>query len=468
MTILNFQEHINESTLKNGELYFRKGKVTELYDENGEWSANVQGREKYAVYVTLEGKYIAHTSCECRAFSHADHCKHVVALLHAIMEEQYRPAWNNTHPDAYVLSLVNKMSVEDLRLFLFSELQYPITAKEFLNFAETTIENEAVIKHILAINTSFTHADNTGDYANDSGYRAVKPAHRLLTKARQAFKAGEMTVALDMLFAIISKGPAFDNEAYEEDNGYYYTIIGPAFVLLDEICTHAELDEYNIRRVTRRAWDGMISQQYDLELYDVHWLDILIRHGWNIEEKKEKLLEILDTIIEFSKENKTSSTVLRLMDAREHVIKGTGKVEKKLVSPSRLDGSTEGGLKPLPVTQNKVTPKAAPKKPAVISEKRAVYLKTKTALLEALDQQKADRQSPTYKALQKELIRLMQQSSDVLDLRETARNFYEQTGDTFFYEAMKDTYIASEWNELLRRQQKTKREGPGIIRKMNE
>lgn len=272
MTILNFQEHIDESTLKNGELYFRKGKVTELYDENGEWSANVQGREKYAVYVTLEGKYIAHTSCECRAFSHADHCKHVVALLHAIMEEQYRPAWNNTHPDAYVLSLVNKMSVEDLRLFLLSELQYPITAKEFLNFAETTIESEAVIKHIEVINASFKNLDNTGDYANDPGYRAVKPAHRLLIKAKQAYKAGEITLALDMLFAIISKGPAFDNETYEEENGYYYTIIDPAFVLVDEICTHAELDEYNIRRVTRRSWEGLKSQQYDMALYDLHWL----------------------------------------------------------------------------------------------------------------------------------------------------------------------------------------------------
>lgn len=458
MTILNFQQHINESTLKNGDLYFRKGKVSEVYDENGEWTAMVKGQEEYNVNITLEGKYIAHTYCECRAFNHADHCKHVVALLYAMMEEKCQPVWNNTHPDAYVLSLVNKMSVDDMRLFLYNELQIPIAAKEFLNFAEMTIESEAVIKHIEVINASFKNLDNIGDKANDPGYRAVKPAHGLLSKAKQAYKAGEITLALDMLFAIISKGPAFDNETYGEENGYYYTIIDPAFVLVDEICTQAELDEYNRRRVTRRAWEGLISLQYDMELYDLHWLDILVRHGWFTEEEKQKLLERLDIIIEHAEENKMSSNVHRLITAKEDIINGTGKVEKKLVSSSQ----------PLPATTKKVTPKAVANKPEVISEKKAVYLKTKTALLEALDQHKTDAQSPTYKALQKELVRLMQQSSDVLELRETSRNFYEQTGDTFFYEAMKDTYVASDWNELLKEQQKGKRGGTAIIRKMNE
>ncbi len=206
MAILNFQEHIDVATQKKGEDYFRKERVTEVAQSKGKWSAYVQGREEYPVYVTLEGKFIAHTYCERRAFNHIDHCKHVVALLYAILEQDYRPSWNETHPDPYVISLLNGKSSENLQLFLLSELQYPTTANAFLEFAETTIDNEAVIKNILPISSAYVHASNIEDYTdNDPGKLAVKPAHRLLVKAKQAFR-GDITVALDKLFAIISKG----------------------------------------------------------------------------------------------------------------------------------------------------------------------------------------------------------------------------------------------------------------------
>jgi hypothetical protein len=61
----------------------------------------------------------------------------------------------------------------------------------------------------------------------------------------------------------------------------------------------------------------------------------------------------------------------------------------------------------------------------------------------------------------------MQQNSDVFGVREMAGRFYEETGELFFYESLKDTYMLSEWEKLTAARDPGKT-NQAIVRKMND
>ena len=65
-----------------------------------------------------------------------------------------------------------------------------------------------------------------------------------------------------------------------------------------------------------------------------------------------------------------------------------------------------------------------------------------------LEKEKAADTKIKYRALQKELISLMHQNSDIFAVREMGNLFYKETGDQFFYESVKSTYMLSEWEKL--------------------
>ena len=459
MTILDIQDHVTERYFKQGMDYFRKGKVADLGAIENEWSASVEGRERYAVNITLEGKHVAHSSCSCRAFNHGDHCKHVVAVLCAIHEGLFHTPWKDSTVTPYTVSLLNSLSTEDLRRFVLKEMHFDaFLVDELRDFAESTRENADVIKHIETINQSFINIANVQDEeTREPGWVAVKAANRLLQHAQSEYREGNISAALDMLFAVITKKPSFDANQ-DDTGGSYQVIVKDALRQLDEICTNAELDEYNRRRLTKRAWSCLYSELFAIADYEIHWLEIMVRHA-DVGDKKEELLELIAEMIEEEKErNDLNGTVLaRLISAKNAILENDS---PRNSTPAALASLTdEEPLKRLPIPTQKASVKTE-KKPAVLSEKKAAYLKDKNFLLEQL---KKEKDRDTRESLQKTLIMLMQQNSDVFGIREMAPGFYEETGHIYFYEAMKDTYMVSEWNELMAKQKKPQ----AIIRKMN-
>lgn len=190
MTILDIQDHVTERYFKQGMDYFRKGKVADLGAIENEWSASVEGRERYAVNITLEGKHVAHSSCSCRAFNHGDHCKHVVAVLCAIHEGLFHTPWKDSTVTPYTVSLLNSLSTEDLRRFVLKEMHFDaFLVDELRDFAESTRENADVIKHIETINQSFINIANVQDEeTREPGWVAVKAANRLLQHAQSEYR----------------------------------------------------------------------------------------------------------------------------------------------------------------------------------------------------------------------------------------------------------------------------------------
>lgn len=460
MTILDIQDHVTENYFKKGMDYFRKGKVADLGAIENEWRASVEGRERYIVNISLEGKHVAHSSCSCRAFNHGDHCKHVVAVLIAIYDGLFQSRWKDSTVTPYTVSLLNSLSAEDLRLFLLKEMHFDaFLVDELRDFAESTRESGDLIKHVETINQSFINIANVSDEEQrEAGWVAVKAANRLLQRAQKEYREGNINTALDLLFAVITKKPSFDANESDTDSSYQ-VIVRDAFRQLDEICTNAELDEYNRRRLTRRAWSCLYSELFAIADYEIHWLEIMMRHG-DVNEKKEELLELIDEMIEECKErnNAKDPALARLISAKHVIQEGNTKAFKKSLAAPLVPASGEAPLR-LPVPAKAVTAKTE-KKPAALSEKKAAYLRDKDLLLEQL---KKEKDRDTRESLQKTLIMLMQQNSDVFGIREMAPGFYEETGHIYFYEAVKDTYMVSEWNELMEKQKRPQ----AIIRRMN-
>src|SRR5690625_1098606 len=92
-----FMPHI----YRRGLAYFKEDRVNGLsYNRNNQsWFAYVQGTESYYVDVNLdglaEGKLKSY--CECPAFTTYHSCKHIVAVLLSIQQENSKVLRTNRH-----------------------------------------------------------------------------------------------------------------------------------------------------------------------------------------------------------------------------------------------------------------------------------------------------------------------------------------------------------------------------------
>ena len=86
LTLKNFEFLLSGSVLHKGHDYFGNGAVARLVESSrGLWNAIVSGSEDYKVQIHFSGKDISDCSCDCP--HDAQYCKHIVAVLYAILEE---------------------------------------------------------------------------------------------------------------------------------------------------------------------------------------------------------------------------------------------------------------------------------------------------------------------------------------------------------------------------------------------
>lgn len=123
LTIHNFESQLDRAILKRGKQYYDEGNVTSI-EEAGEgiWTAEVEGSDLYEVEVILsKGGKVSEASCDC-LYDDDDICKHVVAVLYTIREEQKKPE--------------NKASRKQKK-DLFEKLLHAVSLKEYQDFIST-------------------------------------------------------------------------------------------------------------------------------------------------------------------------------------------------------------------------------------------------------------------------------------------------------------------------------------------
>jgi uncharacterized Zn finger protein len=87
ISIDKFEHQIDETILKRGLQYYKKGYVANV-DElgSGEYEALVEGSEDYIVNLTIKGGIIEDYTCDC-PYDMGPICKHVVATLFYLQKD---------------------------------------------------------------------------------------------------------------------------------------------------------------------------------------------------------------------------------------------------------------------------------------------------------------------------------------------------------------------------------------------
>lgn len=85
---IQFEQYIDETILKRGLSYFRKGHVHEPEEISpGEYEAIVEGSEDYSVQLTIKNGIITEYVCDC-PYDMGPVCKHVVAVIFFLQQDE--------------------------------------------------------------------------------------------------------------------------------------------------------------------------------------------------------------------------------------------------------------------------------------------------------------------------------------------------------------------------------------------
>ena len=163
-----FEQYIDETILKRGLSYFKKGHVIS-FDEitHGEYEANVIGTDEYLVKLKVKNKNVIENSCTC-PYDMGSVCKHTVAVLFYMQQEELglkpadkeqakkKPKTKKKTVSEQVDEILGKLSHDELKKFLKElSLSDPSFRRSFLaNFMyKFTAESPALysqqIKAIL-------------------------------------------------------------------------------------------------------------------------------------------------------------------------------------------------------------------------------------------------------------------------------------------------------------------------------
>lgn len=137
MRIDDFENEIDATILGRGQAYFEEGAVVELEQvRQGLYEATVAGSDDYIVEVEIRKGEVKVLECDC-PYDYGPLCKHEVAVLYAIREiwEESEAGKSSKIPGirkkgrgkeesmSALTSLVNSLSLEELRSFLLHELR---------------------------------------------------------------------------------------------------------------------------------------------------------------------------------------------------------------------------------------------------------------------------------------------------------------------------------------------------------
>ncbi|WP_217586325.1 DEAD/DEAH box helicase [Lentibacillus saliphilus] len=288
---LNIERLFPIMTYRRGMDYYNRGLVSDLvYDRNFElWTAWVHGTDDYFVEINTADlkKGILRTRCECPAYATYDSCKHVVAALLAIAnqqpEDQSAFKYKMTdrfmeavaragaqQPSIHVLSKRIPMQVEYILKNSFGTLLLELKTGTSRTYVVKDIRD--FIKHARA---------NQASYPFTKTFTYNSEEHYFLEQDQAIFK---------MLDAILNQEQLYDDERpYHFDShsrAQRHMIVPPlvAEALLEQLTTRhltVNFDEeiYKDVRVTRDAlpFDFSLNKQEDeaLMLHINHMADTL-------------------------------------------------------------------------------------------------------------------------------------------------------------------------------------------------
>ncbi len=285
ISVQNFESTLDPRIVARGEEYFHDEAVHGLKQiKDDRWGASVEGTEVYKVSVSLKDAVVVDYSCSC-PYDLGPVCKHVVAVLFAIREEQND---GGRHPKNQKVSMkknarkepaeetfekiVSGMSREDLNSIL---VDYAGRDPEFVDhvFARRTLRapssEKSQYRQIIR-NAVDAVRGRHGFIGYWQASKAVNGAEIVLDKAREFLAQKQPAKALPIFQIVLEEMVPLIQEA-DDSNGCIGDVIGWSFQGLSECALQAkdpafrkELFDYLFKESGHTRYEGWNDWRWEL------------------------------------------------------------------------------------------------------------------------------------------------------------------------------------------------------------
>lgn len=230
--------HVPPEIYKRGLSYYQQQLVTGLYESSkGKWTALVSGTEDYEVRIQTEGSILRKATCTCPY--DAPVCKHIVAVLLAIMEEsgtlqdgqtkgagaKKKAAGKNKTPD--MGKALQQLTKEELQNLV---QQYAAQSREFRSFLAIHLLSKSNPAGKESYRQLIQHAVKPfvrrGFIEYADSLKAMKPLVELADEADAQLQKGFYREAADISSALIEELAGIIG--YMDDSAGFVTDISSA------------------------------------------------------------------------------------------------------------------------------------------------------------------------------------------------------------------------------------------------
>lgn len=382
-----FEHQIDETILKRGLDYFKKGYVTDVNElGGGNYEITVEGTETYTVNLSIEGNAVRRFECDC-PYDMGPVCKHVVAALFYLQKDTLdltalptKNAQKKKKEKSVAIQaeeLLDTLSHDALKAFVHdacvkdSKFRQLFVAKHaHLLYPES---KELYKKQLQALIKMYSDKDGFVDYQNAK--RLGNNVNEMVAAAMADLSRGQIQKAMFVALAIIDEMADLLNCYVDDSQGQIGSGIEEAFVILEEL-TELELNESQHDELFGSLLH--LFEQKSLEGWDWHFNSIALgiklvendqekeriklalekikptgkRWDWNYEKSQELMLELIrktegnEAATRFIEDNLSNpqfrtELIEKALDAKEYgtverlAYEGIARDEKE--SPGRAD-----------------------------------------------------------------------------------------------------------------------------------
>ncbi|PWK73780.1 putative Zn finger protein [Mucilaginibacter oryzae] len=242
-TIYNFDHRINATILQRGKGYYNSGAIINLEEDEGTWTAEVEGTDDYEVTVTLTPDYqITNYFCDC-PFD-GDICKHVVAVFFQLRDEvkHQKPVTQKEAAENNFQALINKISIDEYRGFVnqLAKKDKNFKAAFELFFADKDDSADTGQKYVQLVQRTFKKFGSAGYIDYQSARLMGREIDKLIEDARHLIQKNKLNDAFAMTSILLTE--VADMFAYIDDSsGAVSERISDLIELIHEIADNDNL-----------------------------------------------------------------------------------------------------------------------------------------------------------------------------------------------------------------------------------
>jgi hypothetical protein len=274
-----FENYIDETILKRGLQYFKKGQVGEIEEIGaGEYEAVVQGTEDYTVQLTVKNNTITESVCDC-PYDGGPVCKHITAMIFALQQEELGmqnrslPKLAKTgktektpkqkKPAEQARELLEKISHEELKEFVLGKMARDsfLRADFFVHFAayNTDYSREYYESQLKALVKSAKGRDGFIDWNRAKIFN--KNVSEYLQLAGKSLAEKHFSKAMNIAEAVAVQAMDALNNG-DDSNGELGSLLYGAFEILQQ------LSETKLSDSERNEFIAFCYQSFDKEIFE--------------------------------------------------------------------------------------------------------------------------------------------------------------------------------------------------------